>query len=821
MAFAFRWLMRLFMISILLAFISSGIIYYLASRSLVDYNTDHTVTGISAPVEIVRDNADVPHIFGDNDLDVYFGLGFAHAQDRLWQMTMLRRTAQGKMSELFGERTVSLDSLIRQLDLYPLALKSVQSFDDKTRASLQAYSDGVNAWLTEINKQALGRGAPEFFFFSSEIAPWQPADSVALLKLLSLQMAPQLSEEVLRAQASLVLPQARVSDILPDAPGTGIVALPEFAALFPNLRKFALAAPRPNDSLAPIRNRGRNGASNAWAAAPSRSAAGGTLLANDPHMNFTAPSLWYLARMEFAQGGVIGATIPGIPTILSGRSDFLGWGITAAYVDDLDVYIEKLNPENPEQYLTTTGYKPFRTRNSIIQIAEQTPVTIKLRWTENGPVLSGSQYDLASITPQGHVASVAWTMLSAQDKSLQALMQLMQVKTIAQAIAAERQYVAPAFNLTLVDDTAIAMKTIGEIPMRRIDSQTKGRIPSPGWVAQNRWVGRMEYDNNPAFINPAGGLLGNTNNKTIDQPFPNHISYLWGDTQRILRWRRLMQSRQVHTRESFIEAQLDTVSYTARALLPLIAADLWFTGAAAPEGTIEQKRQKALELLANWNGEMNKHLPEPLIYAAWIQALQDRLIKDELGPLAVKFTHVEPLFIERVFRNTNGAAAWCDVIQSAKKEDCVDIARIAMDDAILSLDETYGVALEGLRWGDAHEAVQNHPVLGEMPIIKWFVNIRFSTSGGDNTLSRGVTRGTGAAPFENVHGAGYRGVYDFSDPDSSVFITSTGQSGHPLSRFYDNLGEFWRRGEYIPMSLDPNLARAAAAGITHLIPAQE
>jgi penicillin amidase len=313
--------------------------------------------------------------------------------------------------------------------------------------------------------------------------------------------------------------------------------------------------------------------------------------------------------------------------------------------------------------------------------------------------------------------------------------------------------------------------------------------------------------------------LGNTNNKIIDRPFPFHVSFDWGDTQRVQRWRRLMQGREVHTRESFVEAQLDTVSSTARALLPLIGADLWFTGEAAPEGTQERQRQRALTLLANWNGEMNEHLPEPLIYAAWLRAVQERLIRDELGgPLAAEFIHVEPVFIERVFRDIDGAGVWCDVIRSAERETCSEIASLALDDALLWIAERYGTALESLRWGDAHEARHDHQVLGEAPFLNWFVNIRQSTSGGDNTLNRGVTRGTGPDPFINTHGAGYRGVYDFADPDSSVFVTATGQSGHPLSRHYDDLGELWRRGEYIPMSLDPELARAAAVGITRLIP---
>jgi penicillin amidase len=280
-----------------------------------------------------------------------------------------------------------------------------------------------------------------------------------------------------------------------------------------------------------------------------------------------------------------------------------------------------------------------------------------------------------------------------------------------------------------------------------------------------------------------------------------------------------MQEREFHSRDSFMAAQLDTTSPAARTLLALIGKDLWFTGEAAADGTPERRRQEALKLLAAWDGDMNEHLPEPLIYGAWVRALQERLIRDELGPLADSFAHVEPLFIERVFRDIEGASRWCDIMQSGPEETCADIARLALDDALLDLSERYGANVESWRWGNAHEAAHDHETLGRTPFLKWVMNIRQSTSGGDDTLMRGLTSGTEPQPFLNVHGAGYRGVYDFADPDSSVFIISTGQSGHPLSRHYDDLAELWRNGEYVPMSLDVDLARAAATGTTVLSPA--
>ncbi|MEK0163425.1 MULTISPECIES: penicillin acylase family protein [unclassified Phaeobacter] len=825
MGLLFRWLLRLAAALILLLVMGLGLVYFLAAQSLPDYDKEITLPGLLAPVEIVRDNANVPHIFGSygaSDEDVYFGLGYAHAQDRLWQMTTLRRTAMGRLSEIFGSRTVQVDTLIRRLDIYRLAQQSVAAQTPETMTALRAYSAGVNARLQEINEDALGRGAPEMFLFNVPMAPWQPADSIAVMKLMGLKLSGHMQEEILRARTSLALPDpSRLKDILPDAPGNGVAALPEYAALFPQLPRHASTSTDGSQTLPfmPIAPRGLAGASNAWAAAPSRSAAGGTLLANDPHLELTAPGLWYLARLELGTGGVIGATIPGIPAVISGRSDLLGWGVTSSYMDDQDLFIEQLNPDNPEEYKTADGFKRFTSRPSIINIKDETPVTLTLRWTDNGPVLPRSLFDLASITPPGHVVSLGWTGLSGQDTSMSAALELMRANTVAEAIEIGEGYFAPSQNLTLADRTTVALKTVGAIPQRDARHQSQGRMPSQGWRPENQWQGRAPYAANPEFVSPIGGILGNTNNKLLDRPFPNHVSYTWGDTQRINRWKKLMQDRQVHTRDSFIEAQLDTVSYTARTLLPLIGADLWFTGEAAPEGTRERQRQIALTLLSEWNGEMNEHLPEPLIYAAWVRALQKRLITDDLGPLAAEFTQVDPLFLERVFRDVEGASVWCDIRQSAPTESCTELARLALDDALIWIEETYGTALESLRWGDAHQATQNHEVLGDVPLLRVFVNIRQSTSGGDNTLQRGLTSGKGEHPFSNVHAAGYRGVYDFADPDSSVFITATGQSGHFLSRHYDDMSQLWRRGEYIPMSLDEDLARAAAVGITRLIPA--
>ncbi|MBL4749001.1 MAG: penicillin acylase family protein [Amylibacter sp.] len=818
MAFLFRWLLRGFVVMFVLAGLAGLLVYYFAVRSLPDYNATYDVANISAPVEIVRDSNNVPHIFASSDRDVYYSLGFAHAQDRLWQMTMLRRTAQGRLSEIFGERTANLDEFIRRLELYGLAQGSYKYQTEATKDALNAYAQGVNAWLRTVNEQALGRGAPEFFLFSNSISPWIPADSLAIIRLMALKLDSNLKNEVLRAQVSLTIGGELLQDIMPDAPGTGLLSLPNYAQLFPNAKMQTQIAQNSYDPLDPLRPAGMGGASNAWAVSASRAAANAPILATDPHLGLTAPSIWMLARLEFQNGGVIGATIPGIPAILAGRSSDLAWGVTSSYMDNLDIYIEKLNPDNPDEYLTPDGYKPFRTKSVIITVKDGVSRTIKLRYTQNGPVIPNSFQDLGTITPQGHVTSLRWAALEVNDLSMSGAIELMHSKSILQARKAARKFTAPSQNLILADKNGIALQTIGKMPKRSPYHTSKGRIPSQGWLVQNRWQGYFDFADNPYINNPESGIVANTNNKLTDDPFPNHVSYLWGDTQRINRLTKLLNTRAVHTRESFVEAQNDTVSYTARSLLPLIARELWFTGAKAPAGTPERLQQTALELLASWNGEMDRNLPEPLIFAAWLRNLQSRLASDELGPLIQKFPRPNPTFIERVFRDIDGAAQWCDIRPSSRIETCTDIARMSLNDALLELSEQYGPHIESWRWGQAHMAYQDHKVLGKIPLISWFTNIRQETGGGDNTLQRASMSGTGKTPYANIHAAGFRAIVDFADPDSSVYIISTGQSGHPFSPHYDDLAQLWRRGEYIPMSLDPKLARGGAVGVTTLQP---
>ena len=807
--------------SFVLSLIMLSIIFYIVLRSIPDYQNTIELPGIMDPIEIVRDTANVPHIYAKNDNDLYFGLGYAHAQDRLWQLVVNRLTVQGRLSEIFGKQAFPLDEFMRRLDIYTLSKKSVNFQDKRTTRALQAYAAGINARFLEINRKSLGRGAPELLLYNIPLASWHPADSIALLKLFAVNSSSHYTKEILRARTLIALPDpSRIVDILPDSPTVKSEATNEVLG---KLETNAMIPPESYQENAIFFNSFVNnrftGASNSFAARNFRTATDGTLLANDPHFKLSVPSQFYLAHLDLSVGGVIGGTIPGIPTIIAGRSPHIGWGISASYADDQDLYAEEISESDDEMYRSLAGWKKFRTEETIIRIKGEPSKKVRLRWSENGPVLDKKTSQISDITPPNHEMALSWSMLSPKDTSMSALINLLYSKDLTTALKSLEKHVAPSLNYTIIDRENLALQLAGKLPKRNKDHNTQGRLPSFGYIEENRWLGYNPYDSNPRFINPKNGLIANTNNKISDKFFPNHISYEWGDSQRIERLTRLLGSRKVHTRESFIEAQLDTVSFPAKSLLPIIGANLWYKPVTSSNAKLNQDVKVALKLLAEWNGEMNEHLPEPLIFYSWMRMLQEKLIQDELGVLAQEFGNFEPIFLERVFRNIDGASVWCDIVQSISKEDCDTIAEISLYDAISELRETYKIDMTSLRWGDAHIAMHDHLTLGHIPLLNLLINLRQSVSGGDYTMQRGLSSGNDNNPFENVHAAVYRGVYDFSDPDSSLYIISTGQSGHLFSRHYDDLGQLWRRGEYITMSLDPELAKAASNGTTKIIPA--
>jgi penicillin amidase len=391
----------------------------------------------------------------------------------------------------------------------------------------------------------------------------------------------------------------------------------------------------------------------------------------------------------------------------------------------------------------------------------------------------------------------------------------MQARSVPAMIEAGRAFVTPAVNLTAVDADHVVLQMLGRMPARDPAHPTLGRMPAPGWHAATPWRGTLPYAANPRVLDPEEGALGNTNNRTVTRPFPGHVSFDWGDTERIRRLRALLSSRPRHAPDDFAAMQADAISPSARRLVPLL---LDHAGPAGAQGDAaggaaggEGQAGEAQAALAAWDGAMRADRPEPLIYAAWVRALHEALIAD-LGPLSTALTRVDPVFLTRVLQDEEGAAAWCGGA-------CGPVVRAARDEALAEITRSGRVALDELRWGTRHRAMHDHPALGAVPLVARIANIRHPSPGGDDTLLRGLTRGGEVRPFDNVHASGYRGLYDMAAPDASRFVLATGQSGHPLSPHYRDQNRLWRDGGYLPMQLDDIRPDRGGADVLTLAPA--
>ena len=784
-----KWTFRLLTIATLLGVAFLIGLYMLVTRSLPDYSQSFETSVQGYDVEIIRDSTAIPHIYGADLNQVMFGLGVVHAQDRLWQMAMMRRTVQGRISEIAGADTLEIDLFLRALDLWNLSNEHYKQLGEREKLALQAYADGVNSWVEQVNENKLGAGGPEFLLVDGSFAPWTPTDSIAILNLMALQLTSAASDEILRTRLASVLSPQQLQQFFAD--GVEPVQLIKFA----NSKRETLPTPLAK-ALSPTGYGKAAGASNAFAVAPERSVSDQAILASDPHLTLTAPAIWFLAHMETPENTWVGGTIPGLPSIVIGHSHNVAWGLTTPNLDDQDIVILKMTPDE-KSYETANGTQPLKSRDTYIQVkGESEPRVFTLHESAYGPLIpSIGPWDVGTILPPGHLAALSWTALHKVDKSYKASLGLMMAKNTSEAMASLEDYGAPAQMFTLADKNGnIAQMVAGRIPMRSAENLSKGLLPSISWQGDAGFQDYFPPQDNPKLVNPNTNLLMHTNNKFIDEDYPKHFSYSFGDNYRIRRAESLLGKRKVHSPESMKEAQNDSLSMDARIILPFIAGDMWFQ--PADDGI----RGKALEMLGNWNGEFQAINPEPLIYSTWLAELDRLIFADELGELYDALGQVDPYRIEIVVRDVDGASQWCDIKPTPEIETCQQLAELSLDRALENLQASYGPEIENWRWGRAHRAFQKNQTLGNIPILGNFAHILNEADGGTQTLLRAASHSSNPMDFTATHGAALRMVVNFADIENSSFIISTGQSGNLLSKHYDDLSTLWATGEYLRLS---------------------
>ena len=804
------------MATILFAFTVLGFFLYLSYQSLPNYNKNLFSNDIKSKVFIKTDLYAIPHIKGDNDKETFFGLGYVHAQERLWQMNFLKRLSQGRLSDISGPKTILLDSFMKSLDLQKLANDIFQNLPADLKQILSFYSQGINLRLKEIQEQGLGRGSPEFFFYLPEVTPWSPVDSLAIFKLIEFMSSNKALTEIdLTTLLFSSVEEKKLNHLISDSSffrsKLNEISSELKEGEYNNFKKHNYDN---NASFLSPLNAGFY--SNVFAADGSRTASKKSLLLANLFLPLSSPSIWMLAHLELNETSAVGATIPGVPVIFSGKNDNLAWGSSFSFVDDQDLYFEKLNPQNKKEYLSSSGYKQFSTQKKLIKVKNNATLSFLVKRTENRVIIPHKLYRMQSIVPEGFLVSLAWTGFKKNDTTLETFLNLMSAKKAEDFKAKMPQN--NSFNLILViaDETEVNSVFIGNTPKRKKENETKGQIISLGWKTENQWDLELRRDTQPLILSNKEGLFLNTNNSFLEGEFPNHLSFNWGDEQRLLRATKMINNREFHSVESFKELQNDYISEPARTLLPLMGKELWFQYDDNDSDDINAIKSRSLELLTNWNGDMMTNSPEPLIYSSWVKTFKKMLLEDELSLNHYFSNTISPLFLEKVLRNFEDAGKWCDIKHSNKIETCAELSKKSLTISLQKLKNEYGSDVNNWRWGNERR-IKHPPFSAEGILVPKFLReISSEISGSEHTLTS--TSLNNISQNNEAKASSFKMIIDFSSPNKNMFILPTGQSGHMLSKHYDDQTNLWKNGNFLFLSGTKSLVLGGSKGETIIHP---
>lgn len=765
-----RWLKRLGLMAaaLLLCAVIAGWLFLRAS--LPQTAGVVKIPGLTEDVSVVRDSRGVPTIKAANHHDLYLAMGFVHAQDRLFQMDLQRRVGAGRLSEIFGAAALPTDKLMRTLGLYRHAAASRGAASPEFQEVLDAYAAGINAFLHSGSALPL-----EFAVLGYRPDDWQPADSLVIGKLLALQLSGNYRLELQRARLAQVLTPPEIDSLFPDYPKDAPVTLHSLAEATSDLPLEALLQLVPGDAT-PQR------ASNNWVVDGAHSVTGKPLLANDPHLDFAAPLVWYLARLEAPDHEVTGATTPGAPVVVLGHNKRIAWGYTTTDADVEDLFIEQSNEADPTHYATPDGSAAFEVRREVIPVKGNAPATLVVRTTRHGPVIS----DVLA-TPPGvsgrTVLALQASFLNDDDRSVEAQWRVGLAQNWTDWLDALRLFTAPAQNMVFADtDGNIGFTVPGQIPIRKSGD---GRMPAPGASGEHDWTGFIPFDSLPRSFNPPVGHLASANNKIVSDDYPYFITRDWDASFRIERIETGLAETPKQSLDSSAQLQADIVSLAAERLLPLMLA-------AMPRNP---RAATAMQMLHDWDHRFDPDQPEPLIFAAWVRVLNKRLFGPRLGSLYGTSWSPSLRVTLAVLRD---APSWCG------SAGCAALAGDSLDDALDGLVRHYGENIKGWRWGEAHRATFDHPLFSRIPVLRTIFDRQPPAGGAADTVNAGSFGGAGEDnPFADLHGPGLRAIYDLSDLDRSKFQMALGQSAHILSPHYDDLMAGWTRFAGFEISGNP------------------
>lgn len=824
----------------------------LIGRSFVpDGLHEGSVPGLSAEATITRDQYGIPYIEAASQDDAWAALGYAHAQDRLWQMDLMRRAGEGRLSEIFGRSTIGYDAMLKTIGFARTSRQILKTMPARTRHALDAYCRGVNAFISTHKS----RYPFEFDALGYQPEPWKPEHSVMLTRLMAWELNTSFWTDVVFGEIQARVDSAKLAEILPYYPSDAPTIIPggqHPEPLLEQMRNPVLPqdtvhrdSVAKSDTAHRVAMRGRSSdlsdvmalegrmrkflgidgshiGSNAWAVSGSRTASGLPMLANDPHLTHTAPCRWYQVVIVTKESRLAGVTIPGCPFVVIGRNQDVAWGITSMMADETDFYVERPDSANKKAVMRDGRPEKLTVLRDTIAVKDSASVPMVIRLSRHGPIIS-DVHPFAADAAKGRLglpdttAYLSRSMLAMRwrgndvSQELAAWQGINDAHNLKQFTAAARLGGIPSISFVYADRGG----TIAYVPTVRVPIRegSHANLPLPGWDSRYDWKGTVPMDKLPMLVDPPGGFIASANNKVANNLGYN-IGDLWEDPSRAIRLNELLKEGNNYGAMDFVQIQGDVGSPHMRYMTEFLLRA--FPDSAKQPPLIRM----ALHRLRSWDGRMIADAPEASIAAVWLQTVIEMTYRDEMGPTVFShYVRMAQLPIKAIRYHVMTNSRWFDDVTTpgvVERRD--DILRHALGRALDSLHGRFGTwDMERWRYGAIHTLTFPHP-FDKQEKLKPIVDIGPYEIGGSNTtLNNGEWSFN--EPYQAVVGPSMREIVDFGD--STTFLRSvitSGASGQPLNQFYKNQTVLWLANGYLSLKAATPMG-SAVSSVTRLVPA--
>jgi len=770
----------LFAFIILILLIGGFILHRVKIQALPILEGEIILSELEHPVIVWRDDFGVPVLSAKSDKDLYYAVGYVMASDRLWQMDLLRRVTQGRLSEIFGENLANTDLLMRSLRMTEKSNKILAGIvDSEIECALESYSAGVNRYIEDYRKKL----PPEFVVLGYEPEKWEPVHSVNLIGYMAWDLTMPYSSEIILHKIRQKLGNEYFNELVPDI-AIQFSSVHESFKDFSSMESFDILF----ESDENIRDLGLEVflGSNNWAASPEKTESGSPLFANDMHLGLSSPGIWYPMHHHVENSlHVTGVVLPGQPFVIAGHNEHIAWGMTNVMVDDMDFYLEKTSEDKPGHYEYMGEWLEFEEKTEQIFIKGGQSVEKTIYFTHRGPVISRFKK-----TGQD-VVSMKW-LGNEISHELEAVYGLNRAQNWQDFRKAVKGFVAVSQNIAYADVYGnIGLQTCAGVPVRK---KGNGLNVHPGWTDEYDWTGIVPFEELPYSFNPPSGTVSSANNKTADNRYPYHISYWYAMHYRINRIREMLNQNESLTTLDFMSMHIDYQSHLVQDLLPDILAVLH-----SNRNNLTENEYKTLNLLRAWPGIMTADIAAPAVFDQFYVSFAKNVFLDEMGDSLyteyTKSSYLARYAIDKLWFSDK--SLWADNITTENKEETRDdIIFQSFRDAVGFLENKLGKDPERWQWGNLHTLTLKHP-LGSVKLLDRILKLNSSpypVPGSFHTVSPYAY--SLANPYDVNHGASHRHIYDLSDWDKSYVILPTGTSGNPSSPFYLDQTEMYLKGKY-------------------------